>query len=112
MKKILWGAALLLALSLASGCECENVSEKKLTEEQSGWVYPGLEHYHSTYGNGDYNNLYVRKFTYEGHKYIRFQLNDGSRSGMVHDPNCPCFKGSSLVPVTPKSESTYPSLWD
>lgn len=32
------------------------------------------------------NDIYIRKFTYEGHKYLKFDSHC-----VIHDPNCECF---------------------
>ena len=34
----------------------------------------------------------VREFKYNGHQYIQFDIlsTHGGRSGIVHDPDCPC----------------------
>lgn len=37
----------------------------------------------------------VTHFTYKGHKYIKFEISpwaSTARLGIVHDPNCECFK--------------------
>lgn len=35
-------------------------------------------------------DLFVRKFTYNGHNYIEFKDNTMYGQGYVHDPDCPC----------------------
>lgn len=34
---------------------------------------------------GGIEDIYIRKFNYEGHKYLKFNDN------VIHDPNCECF---------------------
>lgn len=69
MKKLLIGIIAIIAL-----CSCEPETQTKI---------------YTTDGAP----LYVRKFEYDGHKYIEFsrtlQVYD-NYTGYVHDPDCPC----------------------
>ena len=40
----------------------------------------------------------VSEFEYNGHKYIKFTWGKGyfATSGVVHNPNCPCFSNDSI----------------
>ena len=116
MKRILWVVAWLLEFCLIfqAATSCTAVESKNLTEEQSGWIYPDQEHYHSDYGMGDYNCLKIRKLTYEGHRFLIFQVDATERIGVVHDPNCPCATGEPLLTnkVEEDIEDRWKSLWD
>lgn len=69
MKKLLIGIIVIIAL-----CSCEPETQTK--------IY-----------TADGASLYVRKFEYDGHKYIEFsrtfEVYD-NYTGYVHDPDCPC----------------------
>lgn len=69
MKKLLIGIIAIIAL-----CSCEPETQTK--------IY-----------TADGASLYVRKFEYDGHKYIEFsrtlEVYD-NYTGYVHDPDCPC----------------------
>ena len=43
-------------------------------------------------------NKGVSEFEYNGHKYIKFDWGRGrcSTTGVVHDPDCPCFSEDSI----------------
>lgn len=40
----------------------------------------------------------ITHFGYNGHKYIKFQdcFGNGSVGGVVHDPDCECFKKEEI----------------
>lgn len=69
MKKLLIGIIVIIAM-----CSCEPETQTK--------IY-----------TADGASLYVRKFEYDGHKYIEFsrtlEVYD-NYTGYVHDPDCPC----------------------
>lgn len=69
MKKLIIGIIALIAL-----CSCEPETRVKI---------------HTSDGAP----LYVRKFEYDGHRYIEFtrilEVYD-NYTGYVHDPDCPC----------------------
>lgn len=69
MKKFIIGIIALLAL-----CSCEPKTTQKVPMT-------------------DGTTIYVRKFNYDGHRYIEFarslQVYD-NYTGYVHDPDCPC----------------------
>lgn len=71
MKKLLIGIIALIAM-----CSCTVIND-------SG----------QTIHTEDGASLYVRKFEYDGHKYIEFsrilEVYD-NYTGYVHDPDCPC----------------------
>ena len=69
MKKIIIGAIATLLL-----CSCEPETQIRIH-------------------TADGAPLYVRKFEYDGHKYIEFsRMLDAydNYTGYVHDPDCPC----------------------
>ena len=69
MKKLIIGIIALVAL-----CSCAEDSGQKIHTEDGA-------------------PLYVRRFEYDGHKYIEFErvleVYDNF-TGYVHDPDCPC----------------------
>lgn len=69
MKKFIIGIIALIAL-----CSCEPETMQKVPMN-------------------DGTTIYVRKFVYEGHRYIEFgrimEVYD-NYTGYVHDPDCPC----------------------
>lgn len=48
-----------------------------------------------------HDGIFIRsanKFQFEGHDYILF-IRSTEMNGIVHDPNCPCWKFSGYVPM-------------
>lgn len=35
----------------------------------------------------------ITEFNYKGHRYLYFDNVHNTKSGITHDPNCPCQKG-------------------
>lgn len=70
MKKLI-----IVIIALIALCSCEPASQTRIRTEDGA-------------------SLYVRKFEYDGHRYIEFariglEAYD-NYTGYVHDPDCPC----------------------
>lgn len=37
----------------------------------------------------------ITEFNYKGHRYLYFNNGHNTRSGIIHDPDCPCHKTNS-----------------
>lgn len=95
MKKIVFAIVFTLAVLLSVSCGRNQDFSKDLSEDRSSVV----EYTYDTKpkdgpvqwsSNGEITR--VQEFKYKGHQYIQFDVisSRGGRSGIVHDPDCPC----------------------